>query len=212
LNRIVCDSPQEANGDSEAEVWLNDSFNSIAEEEGVEITQSILDSITSTFMNTCAAGCQNFYPKSALRKKNGPPFLAVPMPERTVSFSSLEIKEFNMTLGDHPSATSGPPVALDWDHVAGERVVSLEEYERARSPRRKRKQLKLSYKARKGILQSSFTDDEINKQWREALEIRMQRKETLDRGLLLMTADEVWESTCRKCKRLSNCISSVVGL
>ena len=211
LNRIVCESPHDLNSDAEVEDQLNRSNSIVNEEEGVEITQSILDSIASTFMNTCG-GCQNFYPKSALRKKSDSRPPAVPMSERTVSFSSLEIREFNMTLGDHPSAISGPPVALDWDQGAGARVVDLDEYERARSPRRKRRQLKLSYKDRKGILQNSFSDDEINKQWREALEIRMQRKETLSRGLVLMTMDDIWESTCRKTKRLSNGISSVFGL
>jgi hypothetical protein len=129
--------------------------------------------------------------------------------DRTVSFSSLEIKEFNMTLGEHPCASSGPPVRLDWDSKPTlDRVMSLDEYEQMRSPRRKRSKLKLSYRDRKGILegQRGFSADEVNQAWAEAIKIRQQRVETLRRGLILMTLDEVWESAQRKCRRVAEAV------
>ena len=123
---------------------------------------------------------------------------------RSVKFDKLNIHEFRMTLGNHPSATSGPPVMLDWDSRPRSEVVSLDEYERARQPRRNRRQLKLSLQERHGILvrEQGFSFEDVKSAWQEALEIRRKRKETLERGLALMKWDEVWESTCRKFHRL----------
>lgn len=105
-----------------------------------------------------------------------------------VQFKEVDIREFKMTLGNHPSATSGPPVMLDWDCKPPNKVVDLDAYEKARPPRRSRRQLKLSLQERHNILvkQSGFTFEEVKGAWQEALEIRKQRKETLERGLALM--------------------------
>ncbi len=109
-----------------------------------------------------------------------------------------------MTLGNHPSATSGPPVMLDWAEPPSQETMALESYESNRPPRRNRRQLKLSLQQRHNILvkERGFTFEEVKGAWQEALEIRKQRKETLERGLALMKWDEVWESTRRKVSRL----------
>jgi hypothetical protein len=64
-------------------------------DESYEGPETILDALTSNFMNSCG-GCQHFYPKSALRRKT-PGVRAVPaeqpIADRMVSFSSLEIRE-----------------------------------------------------------------------------------------------------------------------
>jgi len=122
----------------------------------------------------------------------------------SVRFKEVDIREFKMTLGNHPSATSGPPVMLDWESNLPSAVFDLETYEKARQPRRNRRQLKLSLQERHNILvkERGFSFDEVKGAWQEALEIRKQRKETLERGLALMRWDEVWESTWRKLGRL----------
>lgn len=109
-----------------------------------------------------------------------------------------------MTLGNHPSATSGPPVMLDWESKSNPTVLNLEAYERGRLPRRKRRQLKLSLQQRHQILvkERGFSFEEVKGAWKEALQVRKERKETLERGLALMKWDEVWESTCRKFARV----------
>lgn len=138
------------------------------------------------------------------------------MSNRNVSFSSIEIKEFKMTLGDHPSATSGPPVRLDWNSKPTiERTISLDEYESKRLPRRSRKQLKLSYKDRNDYIllkEQGFTQNEINLAWAEALKIRQQRYETIQRGVSTyqITIDDLLESLQRKCKRVTDTVSNVV--
>lgn len=155
---------------------------------------SVMQQIANSIMSGC---CQNEYPKSALKKSG-----TRPREVGHVSWSSLEIKEFDLTLGDHPSAISGPPVALNWDKVANERTIALDEYERARLPRRHRRQLKLSNKHRRQVLQEQFTDEQVNQAWSEALQIRMQRRETLQRGPVAVMMDDAWESACRKYDRL----------
>lgn len=94
---------------------------------------------------------------------------------------------------------------LDWDSKPTERTVNLDEYEQMRSPRRQRRQLRLSYRDRRGILQGQkgFTAEQVNDAWAEALKIQQQRQETLKRGLLMMTMDDMWESAQRKCSRLA---------
>ena len=124
----------------------------------------------------------------------------------SVKFKAVDIREFKMTLGNHPSATSGPPVMMDYDNRLNQKVVDLETYEKTRLPRRNRRQLKLTLQQRHNILvkENGFSFEDVKGAWQEALEIRKQRKETLERGLALMKWDEVWESTCRKFSRLAN--------
>ncbi len=126
----------------------------------------------------------------------------------SVEFENVDIRSFKMTLGNHPSATTGPPVMLDGEladpkHLA-RTVMTLEKYEQTRPPRRKRRQLKLTLQQRHNILvkERGFSFEEVKGAWKESLEIRKQRKETLERGLAMMKWDEVWESTCRKFNRL----------
>jgi hypothetical protein len=192
--------------------------------EGYELSFSILGTFTSHLLNIAAVACTGVvpidscpsrYPHSVLRKQKrglSPAARASLQHDddtmdaigRSVSFTSLEIREFNMTLGNHPSAVSGPPVMLDLKPASETKVIPLEEYERIRGPRRDRKQLKLSYRQRKSLLEQErgFSPSEIHEAWKEALMIRKQRQETLNRGLLLMTMDDMYESACRKYNRM----------
>lgn len=156
------------------------------------------------------------YPKSVLRtpRYSSPEKYAHSIPAKdtlqkfSVQFQNVDIRSFKMTLGNHPSATTGPPVMLDGElmepkHLA-RKIIPLEKYERTRAPRRKRRQLKLTLQQRHNILvkERGFSFEEVKGAWKESLEIRRQRKETLERGLAMMKWDEVWESTCRKFDRL----------
>jgi hypothetical protein len=68
-----------------------------------------------------------------------------------VSFSNLSIREYNVALGDHPSCSYGPPIALGWKYQDKDQV-SLDDYEDCRNPRRSMNQLVLSYNIRKYLL------------------------------------------------------------
>lgn len=197
---------------------LDDNYQDALEEEH-EGFGGILEALSFACINTCGAGCEpcaGIYRKSILRNHNSGrnPNESPILSDRQVSFSRLEIREFDMTLGNHPSAVSGPPMSLDYAEEKIRRIVDVDEYERERAltPRRKRKQLKLSYKDRKGILHETkgFSEEEINEAWAEAINIRRQRQETLNRGLLLMLFDEFWESSVRKYNRATESLSSAM--
>jgi hypothetical protein len=203
LDRIICLPPDETG----MEVLVAKLTAVLDEEEeeadGIELNDSLLEQLSFAFMDSGCGGCQCAPFKSALRKPrkdSGGDSLS----NRNVSFSKLEIHEFDMTLGDHPSAVSGPPIALDYTRGHEENIVDLDEYERSRTPRRKRRQMKLSYRDRKYILEQDhgFSKEEVNAAWLEALKIRAQRRETVRRGLVMMMWDDFSESTERKYNRL----------
>lgn len=197
--------------------------------KGIAVRDERNDEIEDTFIDSILLGCvgcgtNGLVPRSEVKsilksnKYTGTNRADKPLKKdsnpvsmtRSVSFSSIEIKEFKMTLGDHPSAVSGPPVRLDWNAKPMiESVVSLDEFEQMRKPlRRKRKQLKLTNHQRKEILlnEQGFTADEVNNAWKEALQIRQQRYETLQRGVspYQIQIDHLIESFHRKCDRLAH--------
>lgn len=182
-----------------------DTFEEVKEEE-----PSTMEKLFDTFMNPCASTCYTPMPcqpmKSALRRKGDICGSAKHVNDDAcshVSFSSLNIREYKLTLGDHPSARSGPPMSLDWDYNNA-RVVDLDTYEKSRHPRRHRRKLKLTFQEREKILleERGFSKDEVREAWAAAIEIRKQRKETNQRAKVNERMDEAWESASRKFWRL----------
>ncbi|KAL7493372.1 hypothetical protein ACHAWT_002403 [Skeletonema menzelii] len=55
-----------------------------------------------------------------------------PSMRRNVSFSSLEIRSYGITLGDTPML-KGPPISLDWSNHTSTEVHDIENYEKIRS-------------------------------------------------------------------------------
>lgn len=209
MDKIMLVPPEDSDGSVEVR-YLTRLEDDIVMEDDPDGFEGVLESLSFACLNSCGSSfegpCSPCTGKSILRTRGDGtrnPGESPILSDRQVSFSLLEIHEFDMTLGNHPSAVSGPPVMLDWDRQMNERVVNVDEYERSRTPRRQRRQLKLSLKDRKGILYEGkgFTHEEVRRAWEEALMIRQQRKETLQRGTLLTLFDDVWESTCRKYNR-----------
>ena len=81
-----------------------------------------------------------------------------------IRFSTIEIREFNRTLGDNPACRDGPPISLDWDYIVKD-SVSIDEYESKRLPRRSHHNLFLSMYTRRNIMLKHFgyTIKEIEK-------------------------------------------------
>ena len=170
-------------------------------EESADYGGGLLETLSMACANNCACQCTPYFPKSILKSGK----LADSAEQRRqVSFSSHEIHEFDLTLGHHPAAVNGPPVMLDYGSEGTNRVVDVDVYEQERGPPRTRRQLKIHPQERKLILthQKGFSDAEVNQAWAEAIQIRRQRQETLNRGLLMMLYDDVAESLARKYTRL----------
>ena len=57
--------------------------------------------------------------------------------KRSVSFVSVDVREYDRTIGDNPSCRSGPPLSLDWSYSKKyEQPKALDEYELEREPER----------------------------------------------------------------------------
>jgi len=50
--------------------------------------------------------------------------------KRCVTFTNIQIREYNTILGDHPCCQSGPPLALGWEfNTQDEVVIDIDDYE-----------------------------------------------------------------------------------
>lgn len=115
---------------------------------------------------------------SLLRKffnKNDPP--RPPHPpgsashKKTVSFSSLEIREYGREIGDHPLCTIGCPLSIGWEYSEA-LPVPVDAYEATRSPRRSRADLRTSCEERRRLFASAFSDAELRKAERKLHRVR----------------------------------------
>lgn len=51
----------------------------------------------------------------------------------TVQFNNVEIREYNIILGDNPSCNGGPPLSISWDYdIETQRIIPLEAFELSR--------------------------------------------------------------------------------
>ena len=73
----------------------------------------------------------------------------------SVKFSSIEIREYPMELGDNPSVSSGPPITIGWEPQMICEPVDLETYESNHPPRRSNLEMSLPLSIRKEILSNS---------------------------------------------------------
>eukprot|EP00523_Entomoneis_sp_CCMP467_P015113 CAMPEP_0168786982 /NCGR_PEP_ID=MMETSP0725-20121227/11561_1 /TAXON_ID=265536 /ORGANISM="Amphiprora sp., Strain CCMP467" /LENGTH=246 /DNA_ID=CAMNT_0008837165 /DNA_START=93 /DNA_END=833 /DNA_ORIENTATION=+ len=58
-------------------------------------------------------------------------------PERkSVQWGTIHIREYNRVVGDHPSVTRGPPLALDWAHAEQDQVLTVAQHQEQDKKRR----------------------------------------------------------------------------
>jgi len=108
---------------------------------------------------------------------------AVLLQTLSASFSTIQIREYPITLGENPGGAKGPPITLDWKHDEGKTIViSLEEYEQKRSPRRNKTELYMpEYLRRWRLLERGVSMKEIHKATKNAESTRRKRKKTSQR-------------------------------
>jgi hypothetical protein len=91
--------------------------------------------------------------------------------KKSVSFSSLEIREYEVVIGDHPCCTRGVPLSLGWEYSeAG--FLNLDDYEEGRSPRRSRVDLRTSSEERCEILSDVATQHDLRRAQRKMHRVR----------------------------------------
>ena len=125
--------------------------------------------------------------------------------DSNVSFSSIHIREYSLTMGDHPDCSWGPPLSLDWQY---EVVLenSVEQYESQREPRRAPRHMVQSAVRRRSYLKNvcGFTDDEVKAATKDAQNAKSKRNMT--KALCSVQGaqelEEVLSSARRKLKRV----------
>ena len=83
--------------------------------------------------------------------------------EPSVRFSIVQVREYSLTIGDHPCCRSGCPLSLDWDYET-KTSVKIDQFEAERAPqRRSRHELITTWDERKAMLQDVHSDIELNR-------------------------------------------------
>lgn len=125
-----------------------------------------------------------------------------PNMKRNVSFTSLEVREYEITLGDHPAVSNGPPIGLSWSYNEAERV-DLDLFEATRGPRRSRHQMVMGSNLRRKILRDSagFSNSEIKNATMEALKIKKSRVKSVSK-MNPTKIEEAFASALKKVKKV----------
>lgn len=102
--------------------------------------------------------------------------------KRNISFSTLEIREYNITIGDNPGGCQGPPVSLDWNYCPKSTVkMCIETYEEHRGQRRAKHEMYMSGSIRMWTLMKElgYSAREIRDASKAAESIRKDRAKSI---------------------------------
>lgn len=101
------------------------------------------------------------------------------IPSLKVSFDNVEIREYPIELGDHPTITGGAPITLGWNH-SHEEVFSINAYEEAREGnRRYNAEMRMpAYIRSQVLIRQGYTPSEIEKTANMSKIERLKRAET----------------------------------
>jgi len=124
--------------------------------------------------------------------------------KRKVHFGTVEVRDYDMILGDHPCCRYGPPLTLDWDYLEYE-PLDVNEYEFHHPPRRNVREMVLNYYLRKKLLSNAgYTKLDFKLSKKEVNRVKLNRKLTqqIVAHYPLLKVEAAVESVCRKCKRL----------
>ena len=119
---------------------------------------------------------------------------------KKVSFSDVQIRDYDVTIGDHPDCSIGPPLSLGWDFEENP-SVEIDQYEINRAPRRTRRELALNYYHRTYILEqvSGLSKEDIEQAVKNKEKIKFQRQCTRF-FLPVWKLEDIAESAKRKIK------------
>jgi hypothetical protein len=99
-----------------------------------------------------------------------------PLIRKNVSFHTIEFREHERTLSDHPSVSSGPAVGIGWSSMDSLQC-SVAEYEEYRPPRRTKSNLVMPAHIREHILRNEcqISQQEINQSLSQTTRIKISR-------------------------------------
>ncbi|CAJ1946310.1 unnamed protein product [Cylindrotheca closterium] len=144
-----------------------------------------------------SAGIQISVARSAPSKestKTGPK-------RKSVRFTDIQIRDYERTVGDNPSCSSGPPICIGWAH-GQTRFVNIDSYEHSRSARRTQRKLVLNRQNREALLAYwAVPVNEIVEAIRGNVRVKNQRRQTVTNLGKVEKLEEAFESAARKLKK-----------
>lgn len=106
--------------------------------------------------------------------------------KRSVSFGTIAIRTYNITISDHPACQNGPSIAFGQDYTDFKNKISVDTYERIRKGQRasSERELYISGLERIRILKIwGISDEEMNQAQDEKDRIQSNRRETAGKVL-----------------------------
>lgn len=119
--------------------------------------------------------------------------------KRRVTFNEVIVRDYDMTLGDHPDCSYGPPVSIGWDYLEYE-PIDVNEYESNHSRRRPLRHLLLNYYKRKHILQD-VKEEDLKAAVKEIKKVYMLRQITRQ-FVVWWKVEDGLETICRRARRV----------
>jgi len=112
---------------------------------------------------------------------------------KRVAFGSVQVREYNRTIGDNPFVRVGVPVSLDWQ-FSERSEVPIDEYEQSRPPRKA--VLRLSSITRRNMLLNvwGYTEEDIANADKEIQKIKRRQSQGV--------AGAAVETTARKASKV----------
>jgi hypothetical protein len=80
---------------------------------------------------------------------------------KIVQFSTIEIRDYSLCLGDHPDVNRGAPVSLDWEYQS-EQSFGIVEYERRSFPKKSHNEMiRLAFEREYTLRKLGYSEEEI---------------------------------------------------
>lgn len=96
--------------------------------------------------------------------------------KRNVTFDRVDVREYEVSISYNPACSEGPPVELGWPFREAP-PVTVDNYEKARSPKRRMQEIVLSESTRRRMLleRGGYTRQDLKEAIREVEHIKRQR-------------------------------------
>jgi len=122
---------------------------------------------------------------------------------KRVQFSTIEIREYPIVLGDNPAVSHGPPLSISWEYDVLIKC-NVDDYERHYCNdhyRRRGSELRIPYKIRNCTLHDmGYSNYEIKSTMKEVQKLQLQRSRTVT-TLRLQPVHEIIEKITRNKKK-----------